>query len=100
VDEVPVEVRDAVTDQIARLVAGDLPGLMTWVQEYGESGATLVPPPDDWWAHPWSDALPGQSGGWHVVVPLWTTDESPSGLSAEVEVTDSGQARITDVHVL
>jgi hypothetical protein len=100
VGEVPVEVRIVVREEVDRLVAGDLPNLMTWVHAHGSSGATLVPPPEDWWAHPWSDAVPMQSGGWHVVVPLWTTEESPSDLSAEVEVSQSGQARITDVHVL
>jgi hypothetical protein len=34
------------------------------------------------------------------VVPLWTTDESPSDLSAEVDVTPDGIATITGVHVL
>ena len=40
------------------------------------------------------------SGGWSVVMPLWTSEESPSDLSAELEVTPDGEARILDVHVL
>jgi hypothetical protein len=40
------------------------------------------------------------SGGWHLVVPLWTTDESPSDLSAELLIAPDGVATIHDVHVL
>ena len=40
------------------------------------------------------------AGGWWAVVPLWTSAESPSDLSAELEVGTDGEARILDVHVL
>jgi hypothetical protein len=37
---------------------------------------------------------------WRSVVPLWTTDEAPSDLSAEIRVMADGQAEVVDVHVL
>jgi hypothetical protein len=47
-----------------------------------------------------TDALRTDTGEWHVVVPLWTTDEEPSDLSAEIRVTTDGRAEVVDVHVL
>jgi hypothetical protein len=34
------------------------------------------------------------------VVPLWTTDESPSDLSAELTVRPDGVVTLDDVHVM
>ncbi|MDQ6948992.1 MAG: hypothetical protein M3256_22710 [Actinomycetota bacterium] len=97
---IPEPVRDAVSAQLAALVRGDEPGLLTWVRNYGGHPATVVAQPDDIWSHPWSAAIPTDSGGWHVVVPLWTTEESPSDLSAEIIVDADRSAEITGVHVL
>ncbi len=79
---------------------GDLPELLTWVRNYGEDGALLVEQPADIWEHRYTDVARMIGGGWHVVVPLWTEQESPSDLSAEIIVTPGGAATIYDVHVL
>jgi hypothetical protein len=97
---VPASVRVAVSDQLDRLVRGEYPDLLTWVERYGNGGATLTAQPDSVFDHPRTDAVAKEGGGWFVVVPLFTTDESPSDLSAEVYVEPTGEARITDVHVL
>jgi hypothetical protein len=97
---IPKDLRAAVSDQLARLVRGDFPDLLIWVTNYGPNGATLVAQPDAIFDHPRSDAVATPDGGWHVVVPLFTVDESPSDLSAEIVVEPTGEARLTDVHVL
>lgn len=74
--------------------------MLVWVHDYGDDGAVLVPQPDEIWTHPWSDALLGVDGTWSIVVPLWTEDEAPSDLSAEVFVSADGTAILYDVHVL
>jgi hypothetical protein len=89
-----------VREQLDRLAAGDFPDLMTWVRRYGRDGAMLVRQPDAIWEHPRSTAVQTDEGGWHVVLPLWTTNESPSDLSAEVLVAADGTAVVHDVHVL
>jgi hypothetical protein len=100
VGAVPNELRSAIEDQLSRLVRGDLPEMLTWVRNYGQDGAVLIEQPADIWDHRYTDAARTIDGGWHVVVPLWTEQESPSDLSAEIIVTASGAARIHDVHVL
>ena len=97
---VPDELRPAIAVQLSHLVRGDLPELLTWVRNYGEDGAVLVEQPADIWEHRYTDVVRRIDGGWHVVVPLWTEDESPSDLSAEIIVTPAGAATIHDVHVL
>ena len=97
---VPVELRAAVRGQLERLVAGEMPEQLVWVENYGRTGAVLVPQPDLIWEHPWSDAVPTDDGGWHVVVPLFTETESPSDLSAEIIIDPTGTAAVYDVHVL
>jgi hypothetical protein len=92
--------RAAILTQLDLLVRGELPELLTWVRDYGPGGAGLVAQPDEIWTHRESDATAMTSGGWFVVVPLWTSEESPSDLSAELEITPDGEARILDVHVL
>ena len=100
VNGVPDHLRPAIAAQLDALVRGELPELLTWVHGYGERGAVLVPQPEEIWIYPESDAIPVDGGGWSVVVPLWTTDESPSDLSAEIDVDADGNAQIYDVHVL
>ena len=97
---IPVEHRTALRAALDELVTGHHPELLTWVRDYGESGAQLVRQPDEMWQHPLTDWLELDDGGASAVLPLWTTDESPSDLSAECEVTCTGNATITDVHVL
>lgn len=79
---------------------GDLPELLVWVREYGASGAVLVDQPSEIWEHRDSDATRMDDGRWHVVVPLFTEEEHPSDLSAEIIVNQDGSAVIQDVHVL
>lgn len=99
--EIPVELRDALSGVLHDLVAGRVPHeRLTWVRNYGSGGATLVPQPDAIWTHPQADAVKTAAGDWHVVLPLWTAEESPSDLSAEVRVKRDGTADLLDVHVL
>jgi hypothetical protein len=81
-------------------VNGELPEMLHWVREYGATGATLIEQPPAVFDHPHANAVALSAGGWHVVVPLFTTDELPSDLSAELVVGPTGEARITGVHVL
>ena len=81
-------------------MAGRRPDLLVWVHDYGESGAELVAQPEAIWEHPQTDYLEREDGTAAIVVPLWTLEESPSDLSAELEVTEAGAVEITDVHVL
>ena len=100
VTTVPQDLRIAIFAQLQALVRGDLPELLTWVQQYKGIGTALVTQPMEIWTHRDTEVTPTRDGGWHVVVPLWTSDESPSDLSAEVTVAPDGRARITSVHVL
>jgi hypothetical protein len=97
---VPVELRTTIGGELDALVRGERPELLTWVREYGEAGATLIAQPDDIWTHERTEVSRMTHGGWHVVLPLWTVDESPSDLSAEVEASADGAVRLLDVHVL
>ena len=97
--EVPNELRPAIAEELQALVYGDLPELLTWVRGHGEDGATLVPQPEEIWSHQRTSATEVEGGGWFITLPLWTDDESPSDLLAEVEVTSDGVARIRDVRV-
>ena len=83
-----------------QLAAGGRPGLLTWVSAYGHSGTKLVAQPDEIWSHQWTNYAEREDGSAYGSVPLWTTDQSPSDLSAEFEVTPSGTVSLTDVHVL
>ena len=97
---VPVELREAVARQLGRLVRGEMPDLLHWVNSYGPNGAVLVEQPDAIWDHRFTDAVRTDDGGWHLVLPLFTEAESPSDLSAEVTVDSMGNATVRDVHVL
>jgi hypothetical protein len=97
---VPDQLRPAVSELIRQLVAGELTEMLTWVQEYGKSGATLVDQPQEIWSHKLTSVVRTSDGGWHLALPLWTTDESPSDLCAEVVIRPNGAAFLGDVHAL
>lgn len=63
-------------------------------------GCDALRQPEEIWSHTYADAVQTRDKGWYVTVPLWTTDESPSDLSAEVLVQSDGIARLHAVHVL
>jgi hypothetical protein len=113
---VPAQFRPALAAVVERLAAKDYQGLKRdgidphlsadlslWIRNYGSSGATIVPLPDDAWAS--ADAVPitGRRGEWSVIVPLWTREEGRSDLSMEATVTESSDGVsviITGVRVL
>ena len=97
---IPERHREAVRTALDELVAGERPELLTWVKDYGASGAELVPQPSDIWDHRLTDFHTREDGTASIVVPLWTRDESPSDLSAECELSATGHVEIVDVHVL
>lgn len=74
--------------------------MLTSVTAYGASGAVLIAQPDAIWTHPDSQVESRHDGTAWGVVPLWTTEESPSDLSAEFEVDAAGRVEIRDVRVL
>jgi hypothetical protein len=96
VGSVPEEIRGAVRVELDLLTQGQLPDLLVWINGYGRNGATHVRQPEAIWEHEQADALRTPDGSWLVVVPLFTTDESPSDLSAEIVVAPDGRARIED----
>ena len=100
VGSIPERLRPVIRAALDALVAGGEPELLTWVKAYGPSGAELVQQPEAIWDHPDTDCLERGDSSAFVVVPLWTTDESPSDLSAECEVTPAGVAEVIGVHVL
>ncbi|KQU68300.1 hypothetical protein [Phycicoccus sp. Root101] len=97
---VPLSVRPAIRAVLDQLVDGQFPNQLTWVSDYGETGAVLIRQPDSIWEHPRSDVLERQDGFYAMTLPLWTTDESPSELSAELGVSPEGVVTLEDVHVL
>lgn len=99
-ETVPIELRPALAEVLQQLVGGEFPDMLHWVGEYGSRGATLVQQPRAIWSHRWTSVTRTSDGGWHIVLPLWTTDESPSDLSAELVVEPSGAVQLHDVHVL
>lgn len=97
---IPVDYRPALREVLDELTSGGRPELLTWVNSYGSSGATLVQQPDAIWEHSLSDFVERADGSVFAVMPLWTTEESPSDLSVECEISPSGVATVMDVHVL
>ena len=97
---VPERYRASIRHELDDRVAGARPELLTWVHQYGDDGATLIEQPEDIWAHERADVIERTDGSAYVVLPLWTTEEAPSDLSAEVEIAVDGTAEISDVHVL
>ncbi|CAL8980336.1 hypothetical protein PROP_03127 [Propionicimonas sp. T2.31MG-18] len=97
---VPERFRDSIRRELSDLVAGTRPELMTWVDRYGKEKAVLMPQPEEIWTHDRTDFLARPDGSVFVVLPLWTAEESPSDLSAEVDVAANGVSTIVDVRVL
>jgi hypothetical protein len=94
---VPEKYRDELRIELDALVGGKRPELMTWVTAYP---ASLVRQPDLIWSHAESEVVERADGTAFAVLPLWTTDESPSDLSVEFEIDSQGKVTILDVHVL
>ncbi|TNM59271.1 hypothetical protein FHN55_21650 [Streptomyces sp. NP160] len=99
-DSVPEHLRPAIRAELDALVRGERPEQMTWIEEYGDDGATLVDQPEEIWDHEECHVTHEDDGSWTINLPLWTTEESPSDLSAQVDVDASGKATLYDVHVL
>lgn len=97
----PHQLRPPIAKELTALVEGRLPEQsLLWVREYNEGGATLIPQPEEIWVHPRTDVTKVDTGGYLVVVPLWTADESPSDLSAEIMVSPEGSVIIHTVRIL
>ena len=73
--------------------------MLLWVRRYGPRGATLVPQPDEIFEHRFTDAIETVQGGWALDLPLWTTEESPSDLTASLTVAADGTVTIDDIRV-
>ncbi|HXH81166.1 DUF7668 domain-containing protein [Nocardioides sp.] len=97
---VPTGFRDALRIELEALVAGERPDLLAWVREYGGPEVSLIRQPDEIWTHSATDIEERADGSAFGVLPLWTTGESPSDLSAEFEIDPGGTATIEDVRVL
>jgi len=97
---IPVDYRPALREVLDELTSGRRPELLTWVNAYGSRGATLVQQPDAIWEHARSGFLLRVDGSASAAMPLWTTEESPSDLSVECEISPSGVASVVDLHVL
>jgi hypothetical protein len=97
VNVVPEQYRDAIQTELDALVGGKRPDLMAWVTAYP---VQLVRQPDLIWSHAESEVIEREDGTVFGVLPLWTTDESPSDLSVEFEIDPHGTVTISDVHVL
>ena len=94
---IPEEYRDAIRRELDALVDGKRPEMLTWVTAYP---ARFVRQPDLIWSHAESEVIKRADGTAYGVVPLWTADEAPSDLSAELEIDRHGAVTISDVHVL
>ena len=94
---VPEQHRPVIRAELDALVRGQRPSMLLWVQEYP---ATLVQQPEAIWSHPRCEAGSRADGTAWCVLPLWTSDEAPSDLSAEIELDREGKAVIHDVRVL
>jgi hypothetical protein len=112
-DELPAPARARIEEIVRRLAADDIDGLrsegvkglegdpLLWVREYP---AKLVPLPGDVWRHPEADAFAfDDESGWWVVLPIWTTAESPSDLPLEMSVKKRGSSlefEIDNIHIM
>lgn len=94
------EFAPALRRELDVLVDGDLPDLLLWVRRYGDTGTTLVCKPALIWSHLRSSFVRRTDGSFHGELPLWTTDESPSDLCVEVEISCGGVVSLTDLHAL
>ncbi|MFI6834049.1 hypothetical protein ACIBG5_43550 [Kribbella sp. NPDC050241] len=95
--DVPEAYRAAIRAELDALTAGARPDLLHWVRAYP---ATLVRQPEEIWTHSESEVVRRDDGTAWSVLPLWTTDASPSDLSAEIEINAEGRVTIHDAHVL
>lgn len=86
--------------EMTALVRGERPQHLTWVDRYRTHGDTLTESPDDIWTHPHARAGRTAAGGWWVDVPLWTTGEHSSDLTARFDVSAEGKVCLHDVHVM
>jgi hypothetical protein len=112
-DDLPRSAQARIEEIVRRLAAGEVDALrsegvkglegdpLLWVREYP---AELVPLSADVWTHPEADSFAFDDGsGWAVVLPMWTTTESPSDLSLEMSVTKRGpglEFEINNIHVM
>jgi hypothetical protein len=94
---IPEAYRMAIRRELDALTAGERPDQLLWVREYP---ATLIPQPEEIWTHSWADLETRADNSAWCVLPLWTTDESPSDLSVEIEIDTEGRVTIHDLHVL
>ena len=93
---VPESSRAAIRRELDALAAGERPHVMLWVHEYP---AVLVRQPDDIWTHRLTDFKRREDGSAWAELPLWSTNESPSDLTASIEVSATGHVSIRDVRV-
>ena len=114
-DPVPERFREVLSTVVDRIAAGDFEGLKRdgidqrpdadlslWIRGYGETGATILPLPNEAWAHAqaWQN---DEAGVWSVVIDLWTAEEGRSDLSLEatlIEAPSELLVQIDDIHVL
>lgn len=89
-----MQYRAAIRVALDALVRGERPELLTWVQSYGGSGTTLVDQPEEIWTHQESDHFLRNDGSVNVLLPVWTADESPSDLTADIRIDANGTAAI------
>ena len=97
---IPKDIRPALRAELDALARGERPALLTWVGNYGQSGAELVLQPEEIWTHPDSDLQVRSDGTAWGSLPLWTTEEQPSDLTVEFEVNPKGAVTLGDVRVL
>ena len=98
--EVPPALRESLRQELDALTRGTNAEMLVWVHEYGDAGATLVRQPEEIWTHRYTSVVATDAGGWHIALPLWTKEESPSDLSAEFSIPPDGVPRLVNVHVL
>ena len=97
--EIPEAWRPSIAAALNGLVDGSDSANLTWVAGYGAHGATLVDQPEAIWSHAYNEwGIRDDGTGW-AVLPLWTTNEAPSDLSAELDIDAHGTATLYDVHV-
>jgi hypothetical protein len=94
---VPEHLRPAVRAEISALVRGERPDHDGIVEIVYDEPGVLVDPPEAVWAHPACEVSRSDDGGWSIAVPLWTTTDAPSELTALVDVDPSGNATLSDV---
>ena len=97
---VPEQLRPEVRALLDQLVAGGFPEMLVWVRRYGLDGAVLIEQPEEIWSHRLTHVGERADGSFWVELPLWTTTEAPSDLTADFEAAAGGRVELRDVHVL